>query len=262
MVEAAAEEALIADISRFSNSQNAVRSSDLAANKPYQIELERLSTTIYCPDGVSRWFYERAAGSYHVMLMREGTTPARLRALKNSIPSARRITKTDFAKYMNAWAEQPHVVSLGAQKNFDKFMDEVTAKGPEAPLPDATAYKQMIAKAIAFKKAQNIVRPMFPAFQANILAYLIALVANRVGARINWQRVWDRQDVSPELVAQLRVWAVEVHQVLADSAQGRMLSEWAKKEECWAIVRAASYSAPGNLPEFQSDPGTGLRSAS
>ena len=85
-LEPAAEEILIADISRFANSQNAVRSSDLSANKPIHVELERLSTSVYCPDGVGRWFYERAAGSYHVMLIRDGTTPARLRALKTAIP--------------------------------------------------------------------------------------------------------------------------------------------------------------------------------
>lgn len=250
-VDPESEEALIADISKYSNSQNAVRSSDLAANKPFQVELERLSTTVYCPDGISRWFYERAAGSYHVMLMRDGTTPAKLRNLKASMPSSRRITKTDFAKYMNAWAEKPHLVSLGAQKNFDKFMEDITARGPEAPLPDAAAYKLMIARAIVFKRAQNLIRPLFSAFQANILAYLIAAVAHRIGSRINLQRIWDKQDISPELSNQLRAWAPEVHKVLSDSAGGRMLSEWAKKEECWEVVRTASYSPVGELPEFQ-----------
>ena len=248
--DALAENALVADISKYSNSQNSVRSSDLSANKPYQVELERLSTTVYCPDGVGRWFYERAAGSYHVMLMRDGTTPARLRILKNSIPTSRRITKTDFAKFMNAWAEKPHLVSLGAQKNFDKFMEEITTRVPEADLPDAAAYKLMIAKSIVFKRAQNLIRPLFAAFQANILAYLIAVVANRIGSRINLQRIWERQDISPEFCDQIRTWAPEVHQVLSDSANGRMISEWAKKEDCWQVVRSASYSAASDLPEF------------
>ena len=78
------EEGLIADISRYANSQNAVRQSDLSANKPFHVELEKLSLATYCPDGVSRWFYERAAGSYKVMLDREGTTPARLQQTQGS----------------------------------------------------------------------------------------------------------------------------------------------------------------------------------
>jgi len=53
------EEALVSDISRFANSQNAVSQSDLSANKPFHVEVEKLSLTVYCPDGVGRWFYER-----------------------------------------------------------------------------------------------------------------------------------------------------------------------------------------------------------
>src|SRR2546430_9592032 len=54
------EEALISEISRYANSQNAVRQSDLSANKPFHVDVERLSLSVYCPDGVGRWFYERS----------------------------------------------------------------------------------------------------------------------------------------------------------------------------------------------------------
>src|SRR3546814_1419038 len=102
-----AEEALISDIARYANSQNSVKQSDLSANKPFHIEMEKLALTTYCPDGVGRWFYERAAGSYKTMLAREGTTPARLKHLKTVVnPPARKITKTDLAKYMNAWEDR------------------------------------------------------------------------------------------------------------------------------------------------------------
>lgn len=247
------EEALISDISRFSNSQNSVRLSDLSANKPFHVELERLSMTIYCPDGVGRWFYERAAGSYHVLLSREGTTPARLRTLKDAIPSSRKITKTDLAKYLNAWNQLPHLVSLGSQKNFERFMESVgeTESTTAPPSLDAPAYKAMIAKAILFKKTQSIVRPMFQAFQANVTTYLVALVANRIGDGINLQRIWDKQEISRELADLLRKWAMEVNDVLHRSASGRMISEWAKKAECWDAVRSAEYShPPSGIPEM------------
>jgi hypothetical protein len=104
--DSAKEEALVSDISRFANSQNAVRQSDLSANKPFHVEIEKLSRSVYCPDGVGQWFYERAAGSYNTLLAREGTTPAKLKALKEAIPAARRITKTDLAKYITAWEKQ------------------------------------------------------------------------------------------------------------------------------------------------------------
>ena len=36
---------------------------------------------------------------------------------------------------------------------------------------------------------------------------------------------------------QIQAWAAEVNKVLHDSAGGRMISEWAKKPECWEAVR-------------------------
>jgi AIPR protein len=247
------EDALVSDISRFANSQNAVRQSDLSANKPFHIEIERLSRDVYCPDGVSRWFYERAAGSYSTMLARDGATPAKLKALKDAIPPARRITKTDLAKYINAWDKKPDIVSLGSQKNFDRFMDSIAGQdGAEARLPTKEDYKVMIAKAKLFRDTQKLVRPMFQAFQGNVAAYVISVLADKLGDRIVLDRVWARQAASTELTAQIAIWAREVNEVLHRTAGGRMVSEWAKKPECRDAVLAASYSAPAlGIPEVR-----------
>ncbi len=51
---AAEEESLISNISRYANSQNSVKQSDLSANKPFHVELEKLALNTYCPDGVGR----------------------------------------------------------------------------------------------------------------------------------------------------------------------------------------------------------------
>lgn len=251
--DAAKEEALVSDISRFANSQNAVRQSDLSANKPFHVEVEKLSLSVYCPDGVGRWFYERAAGSYNTMLARDGTTPARLKTLKEAIPPARRITKTDLAKYVMAWDKRPDIVSLGSQKNFDRFMASISGpEGGEAPLPNVAAYKAMIAKAKLFRDTQKLVRPMFQAFQANVAAYAISVLADKLGDRIDLERVWAKQAGSPELMEQIATWAREANDVLHRTANGRMVSEWAKKPECRDAVLAATYSAAATgIPEVR-----------
>ena len=207
--DSAKEEALVSDISRFANSQNAVRQSDLSANKPFHVEVEKLSLSVYCPDGVGRWFYERAAGSYNTMLAREGTTPARLKALKDAIPPARRITKTDLAKYVTAWDKRPDIVSLGSQKNFDRFMASIAGpEGAEAPLPTVAAYKAMVAKAKIFRDTQKLARPMFQAFQANVAAYAVSVLAeqarrpHRPGAGLGQARRLARVDGSDRDVGQ------------------------------------------------------------
>ncbi|MBK7312294.1 AIPR family protein [Candidatus Aalborgicola defluviihabitans] len=251
--DSAKEEALVSDISRYANSQNAVRQSDLSANKPFHVEIEKLSRSVFCPDGVGQWFYERAAGSYNTLLTREGTTPARLKALKEAIPTSRRITKTDLAKYITAWDKKPDIVSLGSQKNFDRFMAGLTpADGEEAPLPTVAEYKAMIAKAKIYRDAQKLLRPMFQAFQANVVAYTVSLLSEKLGHRIDLERVWNKQAASPELLAQIAVWAKEVNEVLHASAGGKMVSEWAKRPECKDAVMGASYSvATTNIPEVK-----------
>lgn len=142
-LDPASEEALVSDISRFANTQNVVRQSDLSANKPFHVDVERLSLNVICPDGVGRWFYERATGSYNTLLAREGTTIAKLRTIKEAIPTSRKITKTDLAKYLTAWGGQPDVVSLGSQKCFDRFMSLMTVEEGQSPppAPDVAAFK-------------------------------------------------------------------------------------------------------------------------
>ncbi|GAB6059123.1 AIPR family protein [Desulfonatronum parangueonense] len=249
------EEALISDISKYANSQNSVRQSDLSANKPFHVEVEKLAMSTYCPDGVGRWFYERAAGSYTTMLAREGTTPARLRKLKQAIPSARKITKTDLAKYLNAWDQLPDSVSFGAQKNFMRFMDRIGGNEDNDSLgylPDVPDFKRMIAKAILFKTTQKLIRRMFPAFQANIATYTVSLVANRLGVRLDLDKIWLNQDLSPAFKSLIQSWAREVNDVLHDTSEGRMISEWAKKPECWVAVRGGRYTPPaGDILELR-----------
>ena len=52
--------------------------------------------------------------------------------------------------------------------------------------------------------------------------------------------------------SELATWAVEVNDALHKSSGGRMISEWAKKPECWDRVRAAAYSKPlADIPEVR-----------
>ena len=237
------EEALVSDISRFANSQNAVRQSDLSANKPFHVEIEKISRSVYCPDGVGQWFYERASGSYNTLLAREGTTPAKLKKIKDTIPANRRLTKTDLAKYLNAWDQKPEIVSLGAQKNFDRFMASLIApEGQELKLPSSADFKAMIAKAKIYRDTQKLIRPMFQAFQANITNYTVSVTSMLIGDRIDLEKIWNNQAISPELLEQIKIWAQQVGAVLHESAGGKMISEWAKKPECKDAVFASSYS--------------------
>lgn len=248
----AKEEALVSDISRYANSQNAVRQSDLSANKPFHVDIERLSLAVYCPDGIGRWFYERAAGSYNTLLSREGTTPARLRALKDSVPVSRKITKTELAKYQMAWNARPDVVSLGTQKCFDRFMKELAEAevAGTSTVPEPTFFKELVAKAIVFKAVHKAARPLVSAFLANVAAYTVAVVALSYRDAFDLEKVWRNQGVSHRFLEQVEIWAREVNERLHETANGKMISEWAKRPECREAMFARPFSPPSfDVPE-------------
>ena len=93
---------------------------------------------------------------------------------------------------------------------------------------------------------------MFQAFQANVVAYTVAVLAEKIGDRLDLNLIWANQAVSHKLLEQIAIWAKEVNEVLHKTASGRMISEWAKKPECRVAVLGAHYTTPMNgIPEVR-----------
>jgi hypothetical protein len=247
--EAVDREKLISNISRYANSQNAVKNSDLSANRAFHVQFEKLANSTYLPDGIGRWFYERAAGGYNVRLSLEGTTPAKLRKLKASIPPSRKLSKNDVAKYVQAWRLLPHIVSLGSEKNFKAFMDALDERPDIVPDPLTVPwYKEIIARAIIFRTVHKMVRPMFPQGQANVAAYLVSVISERLGDRLVMDRIWNRQEISEPFRLMLADWAQIVFNTMVDRAGGKQIPEFAKRPECWEHVRIQNFPLTEPLP--------------
>src|SRR5205823_1738205 len=90
-------EEMVPQISRFSNSQNKVSEVDLRANHPYHIGIERVSLRQYAPGEKSKWFYERARGSYQTARAKKGTTTSERQKFDREYPSNQRFNKEDLA---------------------------------------------------------------------------------------------------------------------------------------------------------------------
>jgi hypothetical protein len=241
-------ESLVSQISKYANSQNVVRQADLSSNKPFHIEFEKLADSCFCPDGTSKWFYERSAGSYNVLLSLKGTTPAKLKKLKQDIPTSRKITKTDLAKFLFAWELKPELVSLGGQKNFIAFMEYVEESELQI---DQDYFKAAIAKTLFFKDTQKICRKAFEAFQGNIANYTVSIFAKMYLDKINFKMIWEKQGLSEELKIYITKLAHQVKAELENSAGEKMLSEWAKKRQCWEELKNINFDkGPSSIPEL------------
>jgi hypothetical protein len=231
-------------ISRFANSQNKVNDADFSSNDPYHVELQRLSETIWIPGEQSRWFYERARGQYQVAKAREGNR------FEHKCPTRQKITKTDIGKFINTWDMQPHIVSLGAQKNFVHFMSRLRNKYGKEWKPDQNYYKELIGKAILFKAAEKIISSLkqdIPAYRVNIVNYTVSYIAYRTVGRINFSDIWSRQTISAALEDAIRQWSLPIYHAITNTAGQRNISEWCKKEDCWEGIRGLDLVVPAAL---------------
>jgi hypothetical protein len=239
-------EEMVPKISRFANTQNVIQEADFSSNEPFHIALERLSKLIWAPGERSRWFYERSRGQYRTALSIEGSTPARLREFRERTPASHRFAKTDLARAVNTWNRLPHIVSGGAQKNFVMFMRMLRDHYGKAWEPDENYYRTTVSQIILYTSAQRVVRQEgFPAYRANIACYLLSYLSHRTGGRLLLDEVWRRQGVSPALDRLLRAWSHAIDRRIQESAAGKNVTEWCKKEACWVAVKSLA------LPLFE-----------
>lgn len=241
-------EEMVPKISRFANSQNKVSEADFSANDPYHVELQKLSETVWVPGATSRWFYERARGQYQVAKWREGSTAARRRDFELRVPSRQVFTKTDLAKFVNSWDQLPHVVSRGNQKNFVEFMIRIRDMKGKDWRPDLDYYKSVVAMAILFRTVERIVRrEKLPAYRANVTTYTVAYLSYWTGKSLDLRLVWEEQELSSLFDAAIANWVGQVNEAILETAAGRNVTEWCKKEECWRRLRSLKLGIPNGL---------------
>jgi hypothetical protein len=240
---------IVPEISKYSNTQNKVTLVDFSSNHPFHVELEKITRSLWAPaaDGSgqeTRWFYERARGQYADALARE-RTPARQRTFKTLHPLRQKFTKADAAKFEHSWDQLPHIVSRGAEKNFREFMIRL---GERPPPVDAAYCQRLIAKAILFRTTEKIVSAhQFGGYRANIVTYTIARLAHETGQRIDLDRIWREQRLSPALAAAIDDLCVPVHGVITRPVRVANVTEWAKRPECWSRVLDIEWRLPDQL---------------
>ncbi len=241
-------------IARFANTQNPIQVADLSASDRFHQQFEALSESVWPPGEESRWFYERARGSYQMARNRYGSTPARRREFDKTFPKSQHFGKTDIAKYLMTWWGHPEIVSRGAQKNYAAFMFGVREKLGEEEELDKSFFRETIAKALLYKAAQAVVRrARLPSYGANVVTYMVAILAAQHGHALDLGVLWEEQQVSPEMGAMLAAWAPLVHSEIVSTAGSRNVTEWCKKEDCWAELSGLNLPVPDNLPvEFRS----------
>lgn len=244
---------VVSRISEYANTQNKVSVSDLSSNRPYHIELEKLSRSIWAPPSPgqslqTRWFYERARGQYKNARIKEGFTKAKQKAFDLKTPKSQMFTKEELAKYINSYTEitdgkkliiSPHFVVRGNQKNYIQFINFNLPKKT-----DNIYFEDVIAKAILFRSSERIygVKPNSIGDMRYItVPYSIAYLNKRINSKLDLYKIWKHQSISSELKKVLYALMVQVENFIKSKAPGSLYGEWAKKEECWEEVRRQNF---------------------
>lgn len=250
---------IVSRISRYANTQNKVNDADFTANNPYLIEFEKLSRYILTPLSSESplqtyWFFERARGQYKSLRQKDGFTKSRQKAFDQKYPNKQVITKVELAKYINAYEEVydgrklaigPHIVVRGNEKNYAKFINN--------NLPDNLKkinnvyFEDAVAKAILFKTADK--RYGTKANDYNIgelkqvvVPYTISLLTKITEGRLDLYKIWKNQQISSELSDFIYDLMKQVNAFILAKSPVTHYIEWAKKEECWDLVKANTFA--------------------
>ena len=245
-------------IAEYANTQNKVSTSDLSSNKPFHVELEKISRSVWAQpiEGTNiqtRWFYERARGQYKNARLKEGFTPSRRKAFDLKNPRGQVITKELLAKYLNTYQEiwngkklaiGPHIVVRGSQKNYVQFLNY---NMPDKP--DNVFYEDSVAKAIMFKTAEKLygVSPNAIGDMRYItVPYSLSLINLKTDYKIDLYRIWKNQSLSENLKSVLFDLMEIVENFMKSNAPRALYGEWAKKEECWNAIKEADFTIDFN----------------
>lgn len=245
---------IVSRISRYANTQNKVNNADFSANNQALIEFEKLSRHTLTPLSSDSplqtyWFFERARGQYKTMRQKEGFTKSRQIAFDKKYPKKQVITKTDIAKYINAYEEMyegkklvigPHIVARGNEKNYARFINNNLPDNLK--LINNVYFEDTIAKAILFKTADK--RYGTKASTVHIgelknvtVPYTIALLTKITNKQLDLYKIWKAQQLSPSLSDFIFDLMVQVNEFIIKNSVGSHYIEWAKKEECWEKVK-------------------------
>ncbi|WP_019227431.1 AIPR family protein [Sedimentibacter sp. B4] len=232
---------IVPKISAFANTQNKIQMADFSANDLFHRKIEELSRITWAPaqGGMKsqNWFYERARGQYSDMLSKESTT-LRRKAFKETHPL---FTKTDLAKYENTWDQLPYQVSEGAQKNFKKYTVRLSERG--SFIPDGKYYERLVAKAILFRRTEKLIQQQqYGGYRANIVTYTLAYLSYATAQRIDLDRIWKEQSLTPALEENIIKVSKIVHNLIVNPPKGANVGEWCKKQQCWNAIKAYDYT--------------------
>ena len=228
-------------ISEAANSQNIVKHSDLMANSPFQIDFATKVNSLRTPNS-NYWFYEAARGLYKAELEKIKGDKIRTKKFNDEHPKHQRFDKTDFALAFMACEGKAQICAKGKELAFNEFHDEISKRWDYEngfTMTDDDA-KRLVARWILFSslekavkadKALNIKNPRIP------VLYALAMLHEKYGDRIQWDRIWNRQELSPMFLMVLKDTCAKINNIIRSNMGNFMINMFGRQARCSEVVR-------------------------
>ena len=238
-------------LSETTHTQLSVRSTDFCSNHPFHILMEKLSKMVFAPSVNGNphqtiWFYERSRRRWEqeqIMM-----TYVQKERFCKKCPKEQVVTKEKLAKCYNAILMRPDQVCRSLSDNFRLFFQYVdglyTNHKDEI---NEDFYKKCVCSVILFDTLNKLIRsaswyqeignkPQITPYTISKLMYLIP-----TGKDINWNLIWKRQALYPELEEELQKIALIADNFLKEKAGRRLVRTTASLTSTWDDFKKVPY---------------------
>lgn len=214
---------IVPKISRYANTQSAVKKSDFNINEKFLVDLEKLSRTVWVLNAygtpVNKWFFERTRGQYLDKAKHQNSS-AEERKFYSDYPKNQMFDKTSLSKIIMSWEQKPASVCKGGENNYTVFFEEMKVKNVHF---DKSGYQCTIAKVILFKAIDALYGKDgigLPGYKSNMVAYTLALLSLNSKKKLNLNAIWEEQCViTPSVYKELTIDIYNVYAKLICGAE-------------------------------------------
>jgi hypothetical protein len=249
---------LVSKISKYANTQNGIKSSDLSSNDEFIVQMEEFSRRMSPPsrEGTiqSKWFFERKIGEYS-NLQFAAKQSGRFNSFEKEFPKIKVVKKTDFAKILQAWGlpnksgnlePLPYEATKSAEINFKRFMEVVSGNNI---VVNESFFKEAVAKIILFRAIYSLLPELgINGYKSNVALYTLSWLSYLCKSKIDFNLIWDRQEATPDMTREIKKMIPIVHEVIltpnnkGSEYYGANIGEFTKKDVCWKILKKKKFS--------------------
>lgn len=231
-------------ISSTSNSQNAVKLSDLAATEPFHQALSKAINNMRTPHD-DCWFYESSRKLYSAEENCYQGNRVALNSFRKEHPKSKILGKDDLAIAYLAWRGEAQICARGKEQAFAHFNEtfksdpffEMESGNPDN-LPKAKVQAllchwmlfQSLQKAVSRKNHNPIQSPR------TVVVYTLALFGKKYGKKFHWDRMWSPQKPSELLLDKLIDMAHDVDDIITQNMGNVKKTVFCRQDKCWEIL--------------------------